>query len=130
MTQLRRLDIGFLPGAVFLLEEATPADVDRVKAAIREVAEGEVIQFKNSDFMLGDGDEGICGYPDGTAYCAILTRPGLTGSLRVKVLAHEVFHATAAIMRQMGVKLGNQSEEVYAYLLEHLLGQALEEESE
>ncbi len=127
---LRRLDIGFFPGAVFLLEGATPADVERIKATLRDVAEGETLAFRDSDFLLSDSQEGICGYPDGTAYCVILTRPGLEGAARVKVLAHEAFHATACVLRQSGIRLSVSSEEVYAYLLEHLLSQALEPEAE
>jgi len=125
---LRRLDIGFFPGAVFLLEGSTLADVERIKAAIRDVSEGEAIQFKDADFIIGDGDEGICGYPNGTAYCAILTRPGLAGDQRIKVLAHEVFHAAYRVLKIAGMRLSDDSEEVYAYLVEHLLGQAIEPE--
>ena len=43
----------------------------------------------------------------------------------IKVLLHELFHATCGIMQQVGISLDDESEEAYAYLFEYLCSKTL-----
>jgi hypothetical protein len=126
VTPIRRLDIGFFPGAVFLLEGAEPSDVPRIKEALQSASDS-ILTFRDSDYIIEPDQEGLAGYPDETPYVAILTRSGLAGALRIGTLAHECVHAAFRVLGDAGVVPGDQSEEVYAYLIGHLLEQALEE---
>jgi hypothetical protein len=38
-----------------------------------------------------------------------------------ELIAHEAFHATAYIMRHVGIRFSKSSEEAYAYLLEYII---------
>ncbi|RTK92544.1 MAG: hypothetical protein EKK61_03860 [Rickettsiales bacterium] len=40
--------------------------------------------------------------------------------IKENTIAHEVFHITCIIMRYIGCKLSNNSEEAYAYLIDYL----------
>ena len=47
------------------------------------------------------------------------------GGVKLPILIHELFHATTMILEDIGLRLTDDSDEAYAYLLERLTEQAL-----
>lgn len=65
---------------------------------------------------LEEGDEALFAYKD-TSRIAIRLR-----SLnKPEYIAHEALHATAYIMRYVGIRFTKSSEEAYAYLLQYII---------
>lgn len=78
----------------------------------------ENIEQLTKDLMdFDDNDEALFAYHQGDPHIAIRLR----NVSKPEIIAHEALHATAYIMRYVGIKFSKTSEEAYAYLLQYIV---------
>lgn len=81
--------------------------------------------------MIGLIEQGNCGYGSKTNALFVFFECASVGVFRfgekpaLSVLAHEIFHCVHAIMKRIGQRLTDDSEESYAYLTEYIFSEII-----